>query len=105
MTNPYSWQVAESDFETELNRVIHRLEVLPVRHHQDAYELTHAVAQTIRDWTVEVDPAGPRELPKLAPRMASAQLSVVARDFLAEGNSTRITAAAELLTELRRSLP
>jgi len=105
VTNPYSGEVAKSDVETELSRVIHRLEVLPVRHHEVAYALTYAVAQTLRDWTVEVDPTGPRELPQLAPRMASAQLSVVARDFLTTGSSTQVTAAAALLTELRRSLP
>ncbi|MDP4804758.1 MAG: hypothetical protein NWR45_07385 [Candidatus Nanopelagicales bacterium] len=97
--------MAKSEFETELSRVIHRLEVLPVRHHDIAYALTLTAAQTLRDWTVEVDPTGPRELPQLAPRMASAQLSVMARDFLTTGSSTQVTAAAELLTELRRSLP
>lgn len=105
MTSAYSEQVAKSEFETELSRVIHRLEVLPVRHHEIAYALTLTAAQTLRDWTVEVDPTGPRELPQLAPRMASAQLSVMARDFLTTGSSTQVTAAAELLTELRRSLP
>lgn len=105
MTSAYSEQVAKSEFETELSRVIHRLEVLPVRHHDIAYALTLTAAQTLRDWTVEVDPTGPRELPQLAPRMASAQLSVMARDFLTTGSSTQVTAAAELLTELRRSLP
>jgi membrane protein required for beta-lactamase induction len=105
VTSAYSEQVAKSEFETELSRVIHRLEVLPVRHHEIAYALTLTAAQTLRDWTVEVDPTGPRELPQLAPRMASAQLSVMARDFLTTGSSTQVTAAAELLTELRRSLP
>ncbi len=105
MTSAYSEQVAKSEFETELSRVIHRLEVLPIRHHDIAYALTLTAAQTLRDWTVEVDPTGPRELPQLAPRMASAQLSVMARDFLTTGSSTQVTAAAELLTELRRSLP
>jgi membrane protein required for beta-lactamase induction len=105
VTNPYSGQVAKSELETELSRVINRLEVLPVRHHDVAYALTLTAAQTLRNWTVEVDPTGPRELPQLAPRMASAQLGVVARDFLTTGSSTQVTAAAELLTELRRSLP
>ena len=105
MTNPYSGQVAKTEFETELGRVIHRLEVLPTRHHEVAYALSLRAAQTLRDWTVEIDPAGPRELPVLAPRMASAQLSVVARDFLAASSPARITEATELLTELRRSLP
>jgi membrane protein required for beta-lactamase induction len=105
VTSAYSEQVAKSEFETELSRVIHRLEVLPVRHHDIAYALTLTAAQTLRDWTVEVDPTGPRELPQLAPQMASAQLSVMARDFLTTGSSTQVTAAAELLTELRRSLP
>ena len=105
MTNPYSGQVAKSEFETELGRVIHRLEVLPDRHQEVAYELTLSAAQTLRDWTIEIDPTGPRELPVLAPRMASAQLSVVARDYLAAGSPAHFTEAAELLAELRRSLP
>lgn len=105
MTSAYSEQVAKSEFETELNRVIHRLEVLPVRHHDIAYALTLTAAQTLRNWTVEVDPTGPRALPQLAPRMASAQLSVVARDFLTVGSPSHVTEATALLRELRRSLP
>jgi membrane protein required for beta-lactamase induction len=105
VTSAYSEQVVKSEFETELGRVIHRLEVLPVRHRDIAYALTLTAAQTLRDWTVEIEPIGPREVPELAPRMASAQLSVVARDFLTVGSPSHITEATALLTELRRSLP
>jgi membrane protein required for beta-lactamase induction len=97
--------VAKSEFETELDRVIHRLEVLPVRHHDIAYALTLSAAQTLRNWTVEIEPIGPRGVPELAPRMASAQLSVVAHDFYAVGSPSHVTEATALLTELRRSLP
>jgi membrane protein required for beta-lactamase induction len=105
VTSAYSEQVAKSECETELSRVIHRLEVLPVRHHDIAYALTLTAAQTLRNWTVDVDPTGPRELPQLEPRMAGAQLSVVARDFLTVGSPSHVTEATALLTELRRSLP
>ncbi len=109
MTGPYCEGVtrARSDdaFETELRRVVTRLQVMPDRLREAAYERTYPVLQALRDITMEFDPAGPRPIPRRAPRAAADQLSVLARDVLNGCDDDQRDRATAQLTALRRSLP
>ena len=109
MTGPYCEGVtragSDEEFETELRRIVTRLQVMPDRLRESAYELTHPVLQTLYDLTRECDSTGPRAVPRLAPRAAADQLSVIARDLLADCDEQQRDQATALLTELRRSLP
>lgn len=99
-----------SRFDTELGRVVHRLQVLPDRLRDSAYELTWPVIQELRNLTVAIDPVGPRNVPRLSSRTAADQLIVVARDLseLCDDDtwdSAQWDSAADLLASLRRTLP
>lgn len=94
-----------SRFDTELGRVVHRLQVLPDRLRDSAYELIWPVIQELRNMTVAIDPVGPRDVPRLSSRTAADQLIVVARDLSDRCGDDQWDSAAELLASLRRTLP
>ena len=96
---------SDAEFDTERDRIVHRLQVMPERLLEAAYALTLPALQELRLMTLAVDPTGPTDVPRLSPRAVGDQVSVITRDFAAccdDGQRQRATA---LLTELRRALP
>lgn len=96
---------SDTEFDTERDRIVHRLQVMPERLLEAAYALTLPVLAELRQMTLAVESIGPADVPRLHPRAAGDQVSVITRDFAAccdDGQRQRATA---LLTELRRALP
>lgn len=94
-----------AEFDTERDRIVHRLRVMPERLLEAAYALTLPVLQELRHMTLTVDPTGPADVPLLHPRAAADQVDVIARDFAAGCDDGQRERATALLTELRRALP
>ena len=101
MTSP------EETIRTDLARVTARLETTPIaRIDRVLIEQVRAAAQRIVDLTP--DPARPTgsRLPEVGPTALAAQLTVIVRDYLNMPTAASEDAAvAEILIDLRRSLP
>ncbi len=96
---------SDAEFDTERDRIVHRLQVMPERLLEAAYARVLPVLAELRLMTLAVDPTGPTDVPRLSPRAAGDQVSVITRDFAAGCDDGQRDRATELLTGLRRSLP
>ncbi|CAB4753064.1 MAG: hypothetical protein F2702_04740 [Actinobacteria bacterium] len=97
---------AAGEFERELNRVVDRLRGMTMTRLPASADLAHATAQRLLSMTIAAGDSLPAELPRLGDHAAGDQLAVIAPDFMAlQLSNDEVTAATELLTKLRRSLP
>lgn len=97
--------------DRELERVATRLRGLSLERltRADAQGVTpasraHDCSQHLADLAAAAAGRDRRPVPVLAPHAAADQLTVAARDVLAEGDEPAVAAAAEALTALRRAL-
>lgn len=91
----------------ETGRVSSRLESLPLTKMNDDV-ITHVRAAALRIVAMTPDPERPEDvdLPPAGPTALAAQLSVVVRDYLnMRTAASQDAAVAEVLSDLRRSLP
>ena len=97
---------AAGEFERELNRIVDRLRGMTMTRLPASADLAHATAQRLLSMTIAAGGSLPAELPRLGDHAAGDQLAVIAHYFMAlKPSNDEVTAATELLTELRRSLP
>jgi hypothetical protein len=97
--------------DRELGRVVGRLRGLslerlnrPDDQGVTAAGRTHDCAQLLADLAADAEGRDRRPVPALAAHAAADQLTVTARDVLAEGDEAAVSAAAAALTALRRAL-
>jgi hypothetical protein len=99
--------VSRDEIIRELDRVTTRLDTLAVnRIDQRVIDTVHATACRIVESTNDPQRPQDAELPRVGPIALAAQLTIVVRDYLATTTAaSRDAAVAEMLTDLRRSLP
>ncbi|MCF8530101.1 MAG: hypothetical protein K9G05_02540 [Candidatus Nanopelagicales bacterium] len=86
---------------TELDRITRRLTGINLTRLLPVVPVVYACAQAILDLTPGTYPP----LPVVGAPAASAQLSVIVQDYLAQPSTDNDGAVAGLLTQLRRDLP
>ncbi len=99
----------EQSIETELRRIVHRLDTLPAtKVDQQLIEQVRAAANAVARLTSPDLPA----VPAVGPSALAAQLVVLVRDYLEATTSEEKTTATsvdaavvQILIDLRRSLP
>lgn len=93
-------------FERELNRVVDRLRGMTMSRLPASAALAFAASQQLLSMAMAAGDSLPAELPRLGDHAAGDQLAVIAHDFMAlQPSDDEVTAATDLLIELRRSLP
>ena len=94
------------EFEREVNRVVDRLRGMTIARLPASADLAYEASQELLSMTIACGSSVPGELPRIGDHAAGDQLAVIAHDFLAlQPSDDAVTAATELLTALRRSLP
>lgn len=95
------------NIDMELRRVVTRLESTPVsRISDEVVALIHTAAASIVGHTPDPDRPSDAELPPVGPTALASQLMIVVQDYLNMRTAASEDAAvAEVLIELRRSLP
>jgi hypothetical protein len=98
------------DVETELRRVVDRLNSMPIARAESVATQCHAVALRIVDRTREISDEIPADavLPVLGVSGLGSQLAVIGGDFLAAARQrpdTDVSAVLVDLVALRRALP
>jgi hypothetical protein len=93
--------------DVELRRVVTRLETTPVaRITEDVISLVHTAASDIVGHTPDPDRPGDAALPLVGPTALASQLTIVVQDYWNMRTAASEDAAvAEILIDLRRSLP
>ena len=91
----------------ELRRVVTRLDTTPVSRISDkVVELVHTAAAGIVARTPDPDRPSDAALPTVGPSALASQLTIVVQDYLNMRTAASEDAAvAEILIDLRRSLP
>lgn len=103
----------DADLDVELQRVLSRLESMPVnRIDAQVLALVHSAAERIVALTRDPDRPDDAVLPVVGPSALAAQLAIVVDDFQMRRPSPETTTAAsedaavtQILVDLRRSLP
>ena len=98
------------EFEVELDRIVDRLNAMPLGRVESAADECHAVADYLLARTRELTGDIPDDavLPRVGPQAVGAQLAVIGRDYLtamASAPVTDVRPALYQLVALRRSLP
>jgi len=101
---------ARDRIERERDRVVHRIGSMPIgRLDAATRESVRVSAQRIVDLTPDPDRPPGTQLPPVGASAAAAQLSLVVQDYLdmrtAASDDAAVAEVAEILTQLRRSLP
>jgi hypothetical protein len=93
--------------DREASRVITRLETMPLsKVSQDVIEMVRIAAEGIVMLTPDPDRPSDATMPSLGPTALAAQVLVTVHDYLDKRTAASNDAAvAQILTELRRSLP
>jgi len=99
--------MSREEIARELDRVTTRLDTLALnRIDASVVEIIRAASQQIVDLTVDAQRPMNAALPAVGATALAAQLTIVTRDYLATTTTASEDAAvAEILTDLRRSLP
>jgi hypothetical protein len=108
-SDPMSGESLEESIETELRRIVHRLDTLPAtKIDQQLTEQVRVAANAVAQVTSPDLPS----VPAVGPSALAAQIVVLVRDFLnAKDSREKATATSEdaavaqILIALRRSLP
>ena len=98
------------DLQAELDRVVDRLNGLPLYRAATATDACYAAAEEILERTRELDSEVPAAavLPRLEPHGLGSLLAVIGRDYLKAVKAAPLSDArpvTDRLIELRRSLP
>ena len=95
------------DIEIETDRIVNRLTTMPIGRIDEALiERVRDAAQRIVDLTSDPSRPSSASMPKVGPSALGAQVAVAVRDYLDTRTAASDDAAvAEVLTQLRRSLP
>lgn len=98
---------ADHVIDVELDRVTARLDTMPVsRLTDEVIQLVHSAASGIVACTPDPDRPEDSAIPRVGPTALASQLVVVVRDYLNKRTAvSEDTAVAEILINLRRSLP
>lgn len=96
--------------QVEADRVIDRLTGMPITRVDEAVRISvRDAAQRIVDRTPDPERPADARVPIVGPSALGAQLAVVVRDYLetttAASDDAAVAEVAEVLTQLRRSLP
>ena len=101
---------AARDIETERDRIVTRLTTLPIGRIDEALiERVRDAAQRIVQLTPDSARPSNASMPKVGPSALGSQVMVAVRDYLdmrtAASDDAAVAEVAEILTQLRRSLP
>jgi len=96
--------------QTELDRVVDRLNGMPLYRAATATDTCYAAAEEILERTREIDSEVPADavLPRLEPHGLGSLLAVIGRDYLKAAKAAPLSdvrPVTDRLIELRRSLP
>lgn len=96
------------EVERELDRVVDRLNSMPLTKAAQAHDACYTAAEAIRQQTRLIDPDMPDEpLPELAPQGLGALIAVLGGDWLAAARASRTpdpTDVRNVLLTLRRAI-
>ena len=95
------------EVDVEADRIVNRLTTMPIGRIDEALiEQVRDAAQRIVDLTPDPSRPPSARMPKVGPSALGAQVAVVVREYLDMRTAASDDAAvAEVLTQLRRSLP